>query len=87
MSKRTPDFILMDDLNKSPSRAWLCAGAAVVIACWGFVGMLDYHAEREAECAAKRQPRMVYDSETDRCVPDPRYQLKESSNATSRKGR
>ena len=87
MAKRTPPFILMDDLNKSPSRGWLIAGLGVVLATWGFVGMLDYRAEREVECAAKRKPRMVYDSETDRCVPDPRYQLKESSNAPSRKSR
>lgn len=72
-----------------PGRGFLIACGVVLIVCWGFVGTVDYYTVREAECAAMRKPRMIYDPQEDVCIPDPRftYTPKESSNAKTPRSR
>lgn len=41
---------------------------AAIVAMFGFLGQLDYEAEREAECASYLKPHR-WDKVTDACVP------------------
>lgn len=64
-----PSFILKDDFDDGPSRGMLLLYATVILAIMGFIGHLDFMAEKEMECASKRYVKMTYDREKDRCVP------------------
>jgi hypothetical protein len=58
-------------MTKSNTHGSLAGGigaAALIVALFGFVGQMDYEAQREAECASYTQPR-VWDKASDTCKP------------------